>query len=185
MTGKVEIVNLALARLGESPIQDLNEGSVPANTAGLLYDSSRRAALRDFNWNFALSTARLARFAHAEGTPGDFRFTYALPPDCLRVIRLRSGVPFALRGNRVHTDAEEADLEYIRDVTDEAEFDSKFIEALSYKLASELAMSVKGSGELMASYSNAYANFIRQAASESAGEIRVHLSENPYVESRI
>ena len=181
MTGKVEIINLALARLGESPIQSMDEGSVPANTAGLLYDSSRRSTLRDFNWNFALSITRLAR---VEDTPVDFRFTYALPPDCLRVIRLRGGVPFTLRGNRLYTDAETAELEYIADVVDESLFDSKFIEALSYKLASELAMSVKGSSELMASYSNAYSAFIRQAASESAGESRIYLPENPYVEAR-
>lgn len=182
MAGKVEIINLALARLGESSIQSLGEDSVPARAANLLYDSSRQAALRDFNWNFALKIERLARF---DGNPVDFRLTYALPPDCLRVIRLRGGVPFSLRGTRLYTDAETADLEYVADITDEAMFDSKFVEALSYKLASELAMTVKGSSELMASYSNAYSAFIKQAASESAGESRVYLPENPYVEARV
>ena len=95
MRGKVEIINLALARLGESPIQSLGEDSVPARAANLLYDSSRQAALRDFNWNFALKIERLARF---DGNPVDFRLTYALPPDCLRVIRLRGGVPFPFAG---------------------------------------------------------------------------------------
>ena len=76
-------------------------------------------------------------------------------------------------------------MEYVADITDEAMFDSKFVEALSYKLASELAMTVKGSNELMASYSNAYSAFIKQAASESAGESRMYLPENPYVEARV
>ena len=181
MTGKVEIINLALARLGESPIQSLTEDSVPASRANLLYDSARRSALRDFNWNFALAMVRLSRVTYS---PVDFRFAYALPSDCLRVIRLRGGVPFSVRKDRLYTDAESAELEYVMDVTDESLFDSKFVEAISYKLAAELAMPVKGSSELMASYSNAYSNFIRQAASESAGESRVHLSENPYVEAR-
>lgn len=181
MSGKVEIINLALARLGESPIQSITENSVPARAAGLLYDSSRRSALRDFNWSFAVSLTRLARVADS---PADFRFAYALPPDCLRVIRLRGGAPFLVRGNKICTDAEVAELEYVADVEDETLFDSKFTEAMTYKLASELAMPVKGSSELMASYSNAYASFIRQAAAESAGENRVYLPENPYVEAR-
>lgn len=181
MSSRVEIINLALARLGESPIQSMGEDSVPASTASLLYEASRKATLRDFNWSFATAMARLARLDEA---PIDFRFAYALPPDCLRVIRLRGGAPFSLRGNALYSDVEVAEIEYIADVVDESLFDSKFVEALSYKLASELAMSVKGSGDLMASYSNAYSAFIRQAASESAGESRIYLPENPYVEAR-
>ena len=182
MAGKVEIINIALARLGESPIQSLTEDSVPASMAGLLYDSARRSTLRDFNWNFAISMAGLARVDYS---PVDFRFAYALPADCLRVIRLRGEVPFSIRKDRLYTDTESAELEYVVDVTDEALFDAKFVEAMTYKLASELAMPIKGSSELMASYSNAYSTFIRQAATESAGENRVHLSENPYVEARL
>ena len=181
MPGKVEIVNIALARLGESPIQDLDEGTVPANMAKMLYDSARQAALRDYNWNFALATASLARLSRGAV---DFRFAYALPANCLRAVRLTGGAPFLLRGNALHTNEETPVLEFVRDVSDEAEFDSKFVEAFSYKLASDLAMSVKGSSELMASYANLYSNLIQQAAAESAGESRHTLSDNPYLEAR-
>ena len=181
MTGKVEIVNIALSRLGESPIQSMDEGTVPANMAKVLYDSARRSTLRDYNWNFALKIANLARLAEV---PCDFRFAYALPSDCLRAVRLRGRAPYVLRGKVLYTDAETPALEYIVDVTNEADFDSKFIEAFSYKLASELAMPVKESRELMASYSNAYSAFIQQAAAESAREMEVSLSDNPYVEAR-
>lgn len=181
MAGRVEIINIALARLGESPIQSLEEGTVPANVAKLLFDSARRSTLRDFNWSFALSMASLARLAE---TPVDFHYAFALPADCLRAIRLRGDRAFVVRGNRLLTDEGEPVLEYIADVTDETKFDAKFTEAFTYKLASELAMSVKGSSELMASYSNAYQTYITQAAAESARETRVHPSENPYVEAR-
>ena len=181
MTGKVEIVNIALARLGEDSVQTLDEGTVPANMEKMLYDSARQAALRDYNWNFALATSSLARLS--KSVP-DFRFAYALPADCLRVVRLIGGASFVLRGNAVHTDTESPVLEYIRDVTDEAEFDSKFVEAFSYKLASDLAMSIKGSSELMASYANVYSTLLQQAAAESAREMSASLSDNPYLEAR-
>ena len=50
---KEEIINLALTRIGESPVTSLDEGSTAARTAELLYDTSRRAILRDFDWSFA------------------------------------------------------------------------------------------------------------------------------------
>lgn len=191
MPGKVEIINIALARLGESPIQSLEEGSVPANTAKTVYDAARRSALRDYNWNFALSVATLARYG---ATPHDFRFAFALPADCLRAIRLRrEGVPdradprgirFVIRSGRLLTEEPKALLEYLRDVTDESEFDSKFVEAFTYKLASELAMPVKGSSDLMASYSNAYQALVNRAAAESAWEEKEPRSGNPYLEAR-
>lgn len=190
MTGKVEIVNLALARLGESPIQSLEEGTVPANMAKAFYDPARRAALRDYNWNFAISTVSLSRLA--EEVVG-FRFAFALPMDCLRVIRIMEGSDFsgqgpsyALRSGKLYTDSEEVTVEYIRDVEDPSEFDDKFIEAFSCKLASDLAMPVRGSVELMANYMNVYNSMIAKAATLSAHEqlAPTGVSDNPYVEAR-
>jgi hypothetical protein len=187
MTGIVEIVNIALARLGDSPIQGLTEGSVPANMATVFYEPSRRAVLRDFNWNFALRTARLAKLQQ----PGSgFRYAFSLPADCLRVVSLLgstergTGPGFVVRSGNLLTDKEDAEIEYIYDCQDPALFDDKFIEALSYKLASELAMPVKGSPELMGNYMNVYQAFVEQAATLSSEERRPELLDNPYLEAR-
>ena len=183
MASKVEIVNIALARLGESPIQSLTEDSGPARTVSLLFDSARRSALRDYDWSFAIRTASLARLAV---TPDefDFRFAYALPPDCLRALRLRSGGSYLIRYTYVYTDDPAPTLEYVADVTDTEKFDAKFTEAFTYKLASELAMSVKGSPDLMAAMSNAYTTLTQSAAAETIRESHAALPENPYVEAR-
>ena len=183
MTSKVEIVNIALSRLGESPIQSLDEGTVPANMAKVFYDPARRATLRDYTWNFSLRTARLAKL---DETPGDFLFAFSLPVDCLRAVAVQ-GVPSSrhlVRGRKLFSDEEAVSLEYVSDITDTSEFDDKFIEALTYKLASELAMPVKGSVELMANYSNIYSTKVNQAAALSAGEEDEGLSDNPYFEAR-
>jgi hypothetical protein len=182
MAGTTEIINIALARLGESPIQSLDEGTVPANAAKLLFDSARQSALRDYNWSFALRMDSLAR---TDAEPVDFRYAFALPHGCLRAIRLRGESPFAVRGNQLFTDEERPVLEYVADVPDANDFDSKFSEVLSYKLASELAMPVKGSSELMAQFFNVYQTLIQQAASESAREQGNKGSDNPYLEARV
>lgn len=191
MISEVGIVNIALARLGESPIQSFEEGSVPANMAKVFYDPARRAVLRAYDWGFSVKNARLAKLAE---TPVDFRFAFALPADCLRVIRLRrKGVPdfsdgcdirFVVRSGTLFSDEAEAVLEYVADVEDTALFDDKFIEALGYKLASDLAMPVKGSAELMANYMNVFNDLVVNAAALTEGEERAAFTENPYLEAR-
>lgn len=181
MSGKMEIINVALARLGESPIQLIDEGSAPANAAKQLYDTARLATLRDYNWAFALRITDLARY---DESAVDFQFAYALPSDYLRAVRLRGESPFAIRGGVLYTDSSRAVLEYVADVTDASLYDAKFIEALTHKLASELAMPVKGSPELMNYYRQSYDILIKNAAAQSTGECRRPLSDNPYLEAR-
>ena len=183
MAARVEIVNLALARLGESPIQSLDEASVPAATARQLYDPARQAALRDYNWSFALKLQSLAQLDAPDAT-GEFSACFALPADCLRAVRLLSGAPFVVRGRALCTNASSPTLEYVRNVTDEAEFDAKFVEALSYKLASELAMPIKGSETMLSAMANRFTALAEQAAAESIREAKPAHSANPYVEAR-
>lgn len=185
MPGRVEIINIALARLGESPIQSLEEGSAPANAAKLLYASERRATLREYPWSFALKQAALARSSQSAA---DFRYVYALPADCLRAVRVRGSggnAPcFSVRGDKLYSDESSVTLEYVADMDDGDLFDSKFTEAFSYRLASALAMPVKSSPELMGSFMNLYKELISDAAVQSAREERVQLSDNPYLEAR-
>lgn len=186
MAGQVEIVNIALARLGESPIQTLDEGSVPANAAKVVYDAARRSTLRDYPWAFALRRESLARFSEP---PLGFRYSYALPTGCLRVLGLRRSadsecVPYEVRGQKVCADVDTAIIDFIGDEADDSNFDAKFVEVFSYKLASELAMSVKSSPELMARYAEMYRASVTQAATLSAREERVYVSDNPYLEAR-
>lgn len=179
---KIDIINLALTKLGESPIQSINEGSPAANAAKLLYDTVRRSVLRDYDWNFALKEIALSRFQNKGSKFYDY--SYPLPADYIRAIKLVNGSSFAVTGGALHTNSEEAVLLYIWDNDIEEEFDSKFVEALSYKLASELAMPVKGSPELMSSYSNAYYNLVKDAATESINERFEELDDNPYITAR-
>ena len=85
--GKLDIVNLALMRIGESPIQSMDEGSTPARSATLLYDLSRRAVLRDYDWSFAIKMEHVP-VEHSD-EPGDkLSYSGALPADCLRVVEV-------------------------------------------------------------------------------------------------
>lgn len=188
MPGRVEIINIALARLGESPIQTLDEGSAPASAASLLYDVERRATLREYPWNFAFKKVRLARLEQS-GTSG-FRYAFALPGDCLRAVRLyrangSTETAYSLFGGTIGANETAVELEYVADIDDCDAFDSKFIEAFSYRLASALAVQIKGSQEMMANFMNLYKATLTDAAVQSAREERTSIQDNPYLEARM
>lgn len=188
---KLEIINLALIRIGESPVTSLDEGSTAARTADLLYDESRRAMLRDSDWNFAVKDVLLTPVDTDEAPA-----VFAVPADCLRVMRVYDkskavgsrGVGtkewFKVQGNKIYTYARTPLCVYVRDEEDAGLFDAKFAEALSYKLAGELAMPVRQSESLMASMLNAYQSVVATAATESGNEHDQNLPSNPYVEVR-
>ncbi len=183
---KLDIINTALMRLGETPIQSLDEESTPAKTAKLLYDFSRRAILRDSDWNFAMREVTLA--VVEPGVPAG----YALPSDCLRAIGVKRIAGecqvlsewFRVQGDKLYTYASAPRLVYIRDEEDVTLFDPKFIEAFTYKLAGEMAMPVKQSESLTSAMLNAYQGVLMTASTETQNEHHVPLSENPYVEVR-
>jgi len=197
-TGKLDIINLALMRIGESPIQSLEEGSTPANSAKALYDMSRRAVLRDFDWSFAMKTSSLPLLADEGEEAGVY--VCSVPADCLRVVQVlrryeaniargtagfyTSNEWFRVQGNKLYVRTPVPYVRYVRDEENTNLFDAKFIEALSYKLAGELAMPVRQSESLMASMLNAYQGLVGTAAEESQNEHEPALSQNPYVEVR-
>lgn len=178
---KLEIVNLALARLGESPIQSMDEGSATSNVARTMYEGARQSALRDHNWNFALRKEPLARL---DASPVDYEYVFALPSECLRVVGVEGNPEYTVRSGRLYTNSSAVYLEYIFDEQDTQRFDSMFTEALTYKLASDFAMAIKGSPDLMSAYSRAYTNLISSISSLSQNEKGTELAENPYLDAR-
>lgn len=129
-----DIANLALLRLGEKPITQLEEN--PACAA--FYPLVRDVALSWCKWTFAMVRQRLPRL---DDTPAsDFRYYYVLPtqPYCLRVVDVgmhntnqttglrpfRSDVPYQrevyvpptmpdVQRMVIATDAEEVTMRYI------------------------------------------------------------------------
>ena len=192
--GKLEIVNLALSRLGESPIASLEEQSPVAVAANQQYDPARRAALRNYNWVFSLRRKELSRLANS--VEGVYKYTYQLPADCLRPVRLitgAEGVPpddggatgFEPVGNRqICCDEERALLEYVADITDPTLFDDLFVESLSYRLAAGLAMPITGDQNQWQNLLQAARTFEREAAAQSGRERRDPATANIYVEAR-
>ena len=152
MADETSICNLALARLSETAIMSLDDETQPARYCKRFYAQTRDAVLQSHAWNFAIARVLLSRLA--EEPIAGWAHQYALPVDCLRILQVngyewheRQGL-FETEGRALLTDAEVANVRYIRQVTDANLFTPLFSEALAVKLAAQLAQPLTGSREL-------------------------------------
>ncbi len=90
---QISICNLALARLGQGDISSLADGSIEAKYCNKFWDTDRQAALRDYPWSFAMSNPT-PLFPAAPCGVVDYAYTYKLPSDCLRALRLYDAARF-------------------------------------------------------------------------------------------
>lgn len=88
MATQVQIVNLALSRLGtDIGIADFdNEQSKEASAARLHYDPALEQVLEAAEWNFATKRVELAQLE--DDPPVDWDYAYQYPTDCVKLRRL-------------------------------------------------------------------------------------------------
>ncbi|MGL3999850.1 hypothetical protein ACR3LR_08525 [Pantoea eucalypti] len=184
MASVIEICNIALSRLGNSrTINTLSEKSKEAGLCDLHYDSARLEVLADFDWNFAIKRVALADTSSA---PSDWQYAYRYPTDCQRIVDIlvpgmrnppeRCRIEYQIgassdgTGKLIFTDQENAWLRYVCDIKDPNMFDPLFRSALSWKLASEVGMSLSSAPNLVQNCLTMYSQTIRSAGSRSLNE---------------
>lgn len=196
----VSVCSLALTRLGGQPIASLSEGSKEAILCSAFYELSRDATLRDHPWNFATRRRALAVLASG-GTDGDaaipWAYIYGWPSDCLLARRIHNpgsttvAIPYEVAlnssGERViYTDQATATLVYTTRVTDLTLCDPLFIEAMTWKLATELAIPLTQDRGLMQVATTMYQNAIAKARTLDANEGSADdLSQASWLEARL
>lgn len=146
----VEIANLALQKLGESPIVTIDDDEKRAREMKAALTITRQSLLREYGFHFAIKTVTLA----ATTPPLDrYGAAYELPSDFIRAISLnadkrgRMADAFDLENGTLVTDADAAILRYVADITDPLKYDSLFIEAYVCKLAMKTCKVITGSDE--------------------------------------
>jgi hypothetical protein len=166
-----DICNLALAHLGESRIESLDEDNLASRACSMHYAFTRDEVLRSHRWNFAVKRAVLSRLD--EDPPFGYTAQYELPADCLRVLEVNGSElgdvisgQYVIEGRRLLTDAAAVNLLYVKRVTDVSQFDAIFTQALALKLGVALSETIRGTtgktSELMAAYERAVAPLARR-----------------------
>jgi len=143
----VSICNLALTQLSTARITSLDENSENARKCKAIYEMVRDSLLADHNWNFARAEKELALI---DETPvsEDWAYIFQLPVDCLRVMRMEEDEQFAIFGDRLYTNSDEAKIEYIKRETNPVKYSPMFVKALAARIASDLSYGITKSATL-------------------------------------
>lgn len=170
MASVVQICSLALTRLGHNAIISLGDNSKGAKLASLHYEPTRDSVLRAHPWNFAIRRDAIA--ADTAAPAWGYARAFQLPPDCLRLIALeRADAEYRIEGRKIVTDeGGPLKVEYIARVTDPNEFDAVFIDALSARLAAELAVPMTDNAQIMEQMMAAYNAKLSEARTMDAME---------------
>lgn len=161
MPSPVTHANAALALIGADAVVtsiDPSDGSAEAGHCKRFFALARRSLLEKGSWTFAKTRATLALLSTNPSTR--WTYAYAMPSNCIRPLRvLTAGVssvfqvynpnigvlpneedsaPFEVEAGVLLTNEEDAELIYIRDVTDTTLFTPTFDEAFDMLLASYL-----------------------------------------------
>lgn len=203
----VEIVNMALTRLGEGHIVSMSDNTKPAREANTIYQATKDALLAGYNWSFSKTRAILT--ATLTAPVFEYTLAYDLPADCLRVLFVGDyyvglnladylGMPaelFTIEGRQILTDmgtitapstSNKINIRYIKKEDDVTKFSANFTSALVAKLAESLAEPLTQSETKRARAEQTFKDEIKIAIRANAIELPPqHLADDSWILSRL
>lgn len=195
---KIEICNMALSRIGESPIEALSEASEAARKCNQFFEHDRRVVLRRYPWPWATRRVELAAMVDS---PQDYLYAYRYPADCCYLRKIYSVAPDGhlmplpefvsyqivsdAGGMIIYTNEPRVIAEYTADIKDAEMFDEQFCEALSWKLAASIAFKLTGNAQIVQMATNEYERLFLYAAADAENEQNVKTPElNTFIAAR-
>lgn len=166
MTTSIDVVNRALLLLGGREITSFTEESNEAKISKTLYLSTRDYVLRAYPWASLKKRAKLVELADAPIS--GFQHQYQIPGDCIRVLEVHSDGKlrvdlWEVNGETVLTDAKPVSIVYLSNKVPEGKYSTQLVQALVYRLASEMSYAMTGSNQAQINYNSLFENVLREA----------------------
>lgn len=169
--GWTGICNEALAYLGKDPIQSLEEDSPAAMRCRMLLPQAAESVLSERPWKSAAAEAVLPPLSGEQDESGDgLCYWFEVPSDCVRLIHVHAPV-WRRIGDRLCSPIAPLCIRYVSMPEQPDGLGAMIKEAISYLLASRLAMPLAADASAMSTYYTLYSEALRKASlQESAGE---------------
>jgi hypothetical protein len=173
LSSETEVVNLALVKLGHPQIADIDDGSAEAVQIKAIWATCRDSSLRSHPWNFAIRRAEIPNEAAAPAWGYDRQYLLPNDPWCLRALELRDegrgrilDAEWNVEGRYILTNlGSPIFLRYVARVPEVELWDPLFIEALSDRLAADLAEPIIKSSEAHERFMRRYKERVAEARS--------------------
>lgn len=135
MANKIQIINLALRRLGCEPISSLSENNKRAKVMNDIYELARKDSLEEHPWPFAIKRATLT--AEASTPAFEYKYQFKKPTDFLRAISEYNEETYKEEGSKLLADVDTLSLVYIYYNDDEDSYSASFTRSFYLRLAEE------------------------------------------------
>jgi len=192
MASVVNICNSSLNLLGASTISALTEDTKNARLCNQRYEPVRNRVFRGHNWNCLIKRVQLA--ANSTDPVVEYAKSYALPSDCLRVLKIHNGttdsiasdLDYKIEQRNIVTDQTTVYLVYIALDEDPNNYDSYLREAISHQLAADLAYAITNNATLANNYMTRADERLREARFIDATENSIDTVEaNEFTDARL
>lgn len=177
-TSIIEICNNALGAIGELPITSLTDNSKAARSCNQRWPSVRDAVLRAHEWACCCTDASLPASAVAPLSP-EWDYAYPLPVDLLRVVRVSTTEARLIElwevvgRELLCSDTAPIIVRYVKREVDPQQYDALLSEALTTRLAYELAPSLEiVSANLISQLRESYKDCLREARGVNARDVQ-------------
>lgn len=175
MASETDICNRALALLGQEKIININDPNNVAEMCNTLYPSSRDKCFEDRMWSFCLK--RIMAAPLTVPPPFGYANQFQVPSDCIILRSVDDGnsrgtLDWVREGDKILTDAAEIAIIYSATVLNPDLWTNAFIEALVFKLASDLAMPLTENAKIRNTYEQDYHRKIQEAGATDGGQGR-------------
>jgi len=180
----VDIVNLALDRLGVEPIVTLADANSRAELMNRLYSPQLDSLLVETPWNFAMKRVQLT---DTGSTPAfEYSNEFQLPADFLKVHRIYDynpvsgtgtkhpydhadgGIYYEIEDDKLLGNFDECYIVYIAAVTDVTKFSPDFVEAFWLRLAAAASYKITQDKTLKNELVSEADYYVRRSAALSA-----------------
>ena len=192
MASAVDIANSALNLLGASTISAFTDDSKNARLVNQRYEPVRDRVFRSHAWNCLHKRVQLAQNSTAPVV--EYSHAYALPSDCLRVLKIHNGttdsiasnIDYKLEGRNIVTDEGTVFIIYIALDTDPNNYDTYLQESISHQLAADLAYALTNNATLADKYMTRADERLREARFIDATENSLGTIESSeFVDARL
>lgn len=163
----VSICNSGLLKVGAEQISSLADNTRQSNICQAQYPILRDEVMRACPWRFALKQDVLST-PNATAPSFGYSSAYDIPSDVLRVWQVDTN-PWTEIGNQILCDAPSGiNVLAIFQNTDPSSYDAQFAEALSWRLAQEIALALVQSVPLAQQMEKGYDKALALARSSNA-----------------
>lgn len=199
MASVIQIANRALTKLGAARIISLGDDNKQSRAVLSCFDDLRDDELRSHRWSFAMKRTSLA--SDSEAPAFGFTYAYTLPADFLRLDLVNDEFPavvmdnyigmetneYTIEGNKILANiAAPLKLRYIARIEDPNQMDVNFREALSCRIAAELAEDLTQSNQKRELAWNEYKQAVSRAIRTNAIEKPPMMQgDNQWIMSRL